>query len=51
MRSTASTDAGERETYPPYNTPLRGIEVRIRVYEPYSRSIREVTVTRGFGNL
>jgi type II secretory pathway component PulJ len=29
-------------------TPLRGIQVKIRVFEPDSRSIREVTVTQDF---
>jgi len=41
-------DIGERETSPPYTVPLRGIEVKIRVYEPDSRQIREVTVRQSF---
>lgn len=41
-------DVRERETSPPYPVPLRGIEVRIRVYEPSSRQIREVTVRQSF---
>ena len=41
-------DVGERETSPPYNVPLRGIQVKLRVYEPDTRQIREATVTRGF---
>ena len=38
----------EQETSPPYPYPLRGIEVRIRVYEPRSRQVRQVTVRHTF---
>jgi prepilin-type N-terminal cleavage/methylation domain-containing protein len=41
-------DPGERETSAPYPYPLRGIEVRIRCYEPTSRQIRQVTVRHTF---
>lgn len=41
-------DAGERETAPPYPFPLRGIQVKIRVFEPDSRQVREVTVVQDF---
>jgi len=41
-------DAGERETAPPYGFPLRGIEVRIRCYEPTSRQVRQITVRHTF---
>lgn len=41
-------DADEQETSPPYPYPLRGIEVRIRVYEPRSRQVRQVTVRHTF---
>jgi len=41
-------DANERETSPPYPYPLRGIQVKIRVYEPSSKSIREVTIEETF---
>lgn len=41
-------DAGELETSPPYPWPLRGIEVRIRCYEPSSRRVRQVTVRHTF---
>jgi hypothetical protein len=41
-------DAGEMETSPPYPYPLRGIEVRIRCYEPSSRQVRQVTVRQTF---
>ena len=41
-------DATERETSPPYDTPLRGVQAKIRVYDRDSRQIREATVTRNF---
>lgn len=39
-------DPNERETSPPYPYPLYGVQVKIRLYEPESRQIRETTVTR-----
>ena len=41
-------DVGERETSAPYPYPLRGVEVRIRCYEPTSRQVRQVTVRHTF---
>jgi hypothetical protein len=41
-------EAEEAETSPPYPYPLRGIEVRIRCYEPSSRQVRQVTVRHTF---
>jgi hypothetical protein len=41
-------DSGEMETSPPYPFPLRGIEIRIRCYDPASRQIRQVTVRHAF---
>jgi len=41
-------DVGEREAPPPYDAPLRGIQVKLRIYEPDARLIREATVTRNF---
>jgi hypothetical protein len=41
-------DAGERQTSPPYPVPLRGVQIKIRVYEPTSRQVREVTLTETF---
>jgi prepilin-type N-terminal cleavage/methylation domain-containing protein len=38
----------EAETSAPYPVPLRGIEVRIRCYEPSSRQIRQVTIRHTF---
>lgn len=45
---TGIDDANEREAPPPYEVPLRGIQVKIRVYEPSTRQIREVTVVQKF---
>ena len=41
-------ESSEQETSPPYPYPLRGIEVRIRVYEPKSQQVRQVTVRHTF---
>ncbi len=41
-------DIGERETAPPYDKPLRGVQVLIRTYETDSRSIRQVRVNQHF---
>jgi hypothetical protein len=41
-------EPAEFETSPPYPFPLRGIEVRIRCYEPSSRQVRQVTVRHTF---
>jgi len=41
-------DIFERETSPPYPVPLRGMQVKLRIYEPETRQIREATVTRSF---
>lgn len=41
-------DPGERETRPPYDRPLRGIQAQLRVYERDSRQVRETTVRESF---
>lgn len=41
-------DPDEREAPPPYNVPLRGIQIKLRVFEPDSRQIREVTIVQQF---
>jgi|LakMenE01Jun11ns_1017448.scaffolds.fasta_scaffold9941656_3 prepilin-type N-terminal cleavage/methylation domain-containing protein len=41
-------DAAEAETSAPYPVPLRGLEVRIRCYEPSSRQVRQITVRQTF---
>jgi prepilin-type N-terminal cleavage/methylation domain-containing protein len=41
-------DQSEWLTSPPYLAPLRGIQVKIRCFEPDSRQVREVTVEQDF---
>jgi prepilin-type N-terminal cleavage/methylation domain-containing protein len=41
-------EAAEQETSAPYPRPLRGVEVRIRCYEPSSRQVRQVTIRHTF---
>jgi len=41
-------DPSERDTSPPYLAPLRGLQVRIRIYEPDTRQVRQVSVTSVF---
>ncbi len=41
-------DPGELETLAPYRFPLRGIEIRLRCYEPSSRQVRQVTIRHSF---
>ncbi len=44
----AVDETAEFETAPPYNVPLRGIEIRLRCYEPQGKQIRQVTVRHAF---
>lgn len=37
-------DAAERETVPPYPFPLRGLQIRLRMYEPSTRQTRQATI-------
>jgi hypothetical protein len=41
-------DPTEMETSPPYPVPLRGIQVKIRVFESSSRQVRQRTVEQDF---
>jgi type II secretory pathway pseudopilin PulG len=42
-------DNDDERAFPtPYSAPLRGIQVIIRIYEPDSRQIREVTIEQDF---
>lgn len=41
-------DVNERETTPPYDKPMRGMQVLIRAYERDSRAIRQVKVNQHF---
>ncbi len=46
--ATGVTSPGESETMAPFPYPLRGMQVTLRVYEPDSRQVRQVTVTQSF---
>jgi hypothetical protein len=39
---------GDTETMPPYPLPLRGLEIRLRCYEPISKQIRQLTIRHAF---
>jgi prepilin-type N-terminal cleavage/methylation domain-containing protein len=41
-------DAGERETSPPYPGALRGLQIKLRVYDATSRKVHQETVTANF---
>lgn len=41
-------DPDEMDTLPPYPAPLRAIQVRIRVFEPDTKQIRQVTLIHSF---
>jgi hypothetical protein len=41
-------DLAQTETSPPYPVPLRGVEVRIRCYEPSSKQVRQTTLRHSF---
>ena len=43
-----STTLAKHDTLPPYSAPLRAIRVTIRVYEPSSQQVRQVTVVQDF---
>lgn len=38
----------EQETAPPYRAPIRGLQIKIRCFDPDSKQIREVTVIQEF---
>ena len=44
-------DVGERETMPPYDVPLRAMQVKLRIFELDTQQIREVTVGQHFASL
>lgn len=46
----ADDTAAERETSPPYPYPLRGIQVKIRMYEPDTRQVRQASHAMTFRN-
>jgi len=46
--TSASNPTGERETVTQYPVPLRGVQITIRVYEPDTRQVREMTIVQDF---
>ena len=36
----------ELQSAPPYGVPLRAVRIRMRVYDPKSRSVKEVTIEK-----
>jgi hypothetical protein len=44
----SGANPGEQETQAPFAAPLRGIKITIRVYEPSSKQVRQVTVVQDF---
>jgi type II secretory pathway pseudopilin PulG len=41
-------DLLEYDTLPPYSAKLRGVRITVRVYEPSSQQVREITVVQDF---
>ncbi len=41
-------DLPEYDTLPPYPAKLRGVRITVRVYEPSSQQVREITVVQDF---
>jgi hypothetical protein len=48
LNGNGQYDPAETEAPPPYRVPLQGLQVRIRVFDPDSRQIREVVVAQEF---
>jgi hypothetical protein len=48
LNGNGQYDPAETEAPPPYRVALQGIQVRIRVFDPDSRQIREVVVAQEF---
>ncbi|GEM_PF-6992739 len=49
LQNTPDADeAAEQEAPPPYRHPVRALQIKIRVFEPDTRQVREVTVIQAF---
>ena len=46
--ANGTDDVNERETNAPYQQPLRGLQVKLRLYEPSTRQVRQITVGTDF---
>ena len=42
--NTQIDESLESETSPPYPVPIRGVEVRVRCYEPFSKRVLQITI-------
>ena len=41
-------DAEEKTALPPYNVPLRGVKISIRVIDPNTKQVRQLSVVKSF---
>lgn len=41
-------DAEEKTSLPPYNVPLRGVKISIRVIDPNTKQVRQLSVVKSF---
>ena len=48
IQSLGPDDLGERETQPPYDSALRGLQAILRVYEQDSLQVLETRVIESF---
>ena len=48
VQANGVDDNGEHETSPPYPTRLRGLEIKIRTYDPGTRQVQQATVGTDF---
>ncbi len=49
LQNTPEADErAEQEAPPPYRRPIRALQIKIRVFEPDTRQVREVTVVQSF---
>ncbi|MEZ6068984.1 MAG: hypothetical protein R3C10_01680 [Pirellulales bacterium] len=48
VRANGADDVTEREAPPPYDAPVEAVRIKIRVFEPDSEQIREVTVVQNY---
>jgi hypothetical protein len=46
--ANGADDVEERETSPPYPEPLRGVRVQVRMIDPDTRQVRQMTVSADF---
>lgn len=47
-RNGVIDEPAEQETSPPYPAALKGLQIRLRCYEPASRQVRQITIQHSF---